>query len=175
MISFTMNQDKALQTLLWILNKKQGIDIYNIMKIVFAADCYHLTKYGRPVYGDKYMAMKDGTVPSFMYDLVRLKSNMPFFHCSKNGLQANSVPNMNFFSESDIEALEYGLKEYGDLKFGEIRDKNHQHRAWKKHENELKKNFGPKAIPIDYEDMIDDPEVIKDLIELGSMTESMVL
>lgn len=172
-ISFTMNQDKALQTLLWILNQKPGIDVYNIMKVVFAADCFHLNAYGRPVYGDKYTAMKDGTVPSFMYDLTKLKSNVPFFHCTKNGLQANSTPNMNYFSESDIEALEFGMNEYADLSFGEVRDKNHRHKAWRNHEDELKQ--GAKSVEIDYKEMIDNQEVIDDLEELGSLTESMVL
>lgn len=172
-ISFTMNQDKALQTLLWILNQKPGINVYNIMKVVFAADCFHLNEYGRPIYGDTYKAMKDGTVPSFMYDLTKLQHNVPFFHCSKNGLQANSVPNMSYFSESDLEALEYGLKEYADLSFGAVREKNHQHRAWKNHEAEL--NAGRKAVDIDYKEMIDNPEVLADLNELGHLTESMVL
>lgn len=170
MIKFVVNQDKALNVLLWILNKKPNIDVYNINKVIFAADCYHLNTYGRPVYGDKYIAMKFGTVPSFMYDLTKITEKMPFYYSSAHGLSTHCEPNMDMLSESDIEALEYGLKEYGDLSFGEVNEKNHKHRAWKNHEEELKDK---KSVDIDFSEMIDNKEVLEDLNNLGDMTENM--
>lgn len=173
MIKFTLNSKKALQCLLWVLKKKPGIDKYNIMKVMFEADRYHLNKYGRPIYGEKYVAMKHGTVPSFMKDLLNIDQNMPFYKCSLNGYKANSVPDYDVFSESDIEALEHGFEEYGNLSFYAVEKKNHEHRAWKDHEHEFKTN-ACKRIDIDYAKIIDNPEVLKDLEELGSLTENMV-
>ena len=38
---------------------------------MFLAEKYHLVRYGRPITGDRYDAMKDGPVPSFTYDLFK--------------------------------------------------------------------------------------------------------
>lgn len=172
MIKFTVNSEKALQVLLWILNKKPRINKYNIMKIVFEADCYSFNHNGRPIYGDKYVAMDYGTVPSTMKNIIEIKSNVPFMEVEKNSFIANAKPDMDIFSESDIEALEHGMKEYADLSFDEVKDKNHQHRAWKNRIEDLKHT---KSSPIPYEDMIDNQDVLEDLLELGSLTENMVL
>ncbi len=170
-ITFTLDANKAMQTLLWILNKKPDIDVYNINKVMFAADCYSLNTYGRPVYGEKYVAMKLGTVPSFMYDLTKMKSNVPYHYSSAHGLTANATPDTDLFSQSDIESLEYGLQEYGDLNFTSVKNKNHLHNAWKKYEKGLEQK---RKIDIPYEDMITNKEVLEDLTELGSLTENMV-
>ena len=172
MFHFTLNQTKAMQTLLWMLNRKQGMNVYNIMKVMFTADCYHLTRYGRPIYGEVYEAWKFGPVPQFMYNLTKIMQNVPYHRCSENCLEANSAPDMRVFSETDIEALEYGMTEFADLPFEAVKDKSHQHRAWKKHEAEIQ--AGVKNITVDYADMIDDQDVLDDLNEFGSLTENMV-
>jgi uncharacterized phage-associated protein len=173
-IKFNTNYTKALQVLLWILNRHPGVDKYKIMKIVTAAEMYHLNTYGRPVYGDSYEAWDHGTVPYYMYGLTSTANNMPFHACSKNGLSPNAVPNMDMFSESDIEALEHGMSEYSKMpSFGSIRDKNHKLDAWKKYEKRIK--AGEKRIQISYEDMITNKEVLADLQELGSLTLNMAL
>jgi uncharacterized phage-associated protein len=166
-IQFSMNENKALQTLLWILNRKPGIDIYNIMKVVFAAECYHLNKYGRPIYGDSYEAWRFGTVPAFMRKLTNITKNVPYFSPdnSKNGLATNAIPNMDEFSQTDLEALEYGMKEYGDLSFDDAIKKNHAVPAWKKYEARVKSK--EQHIPILYEDFITDKEVAAYLQDVG--------
>ena len=113
-----------------------------------------------------------GTVPSFMYDLTKIKKQMPFYHSSKNGLSTYAEPDMDFFSSTDIEALEYGMKEYADLSFEEVKKKNHQHRAWKNHEKELKQG-NCKSVDIDFSEMIDNSDVLADLQDMGSLTECM--
>lgn len=172
MIKFTRNTEKAQQCLIWILNKKPGISKYHIMKIMFAADCYHLDHYGRPIYGEKYVAMRYGTVPSFMKDLLDIKSNMPFMECSPNCYVTNCAVNYDVFSETDLEALEKGVCDYADLSFKEVKDKNHAHQAWKNHEKEL--NDQVKSVPIPYEEMITNQDVLEDLKDLGTLTENMV-
>jgi uncharacterized phage-associated protein len=172
-IKFNMNSDKALQAILWILHRKPGIDLYNIVKVIFSAEYYHLNKYGRPVYGDDYEAWSFGPVPTFAYKLLGMQSNMPFHRCTRNGFMATGYPNLDMFSETDLEALEFGFKEYGNLPFGKARDKSHKNPAWKKHESDV--NAGGKHIAIDYEDMVQNPEVLAELNELGAMTQNMVL
>lgn len=166
---FTIDNNKAMQTIIWILNKKPNISKYNIMKVMFSADCYHLNNYGRLIYGESYLAMNFGTVPSKMKDLLEIKNNVPYFQ-ENNRYKANTTPDLDLFSETDIEALEFGIKEYADLSFDEVLKKNHQHRAWKKYAEKLKK---VKRVQIDYEEMIDNQEVLVYLKELGNLTENI--
>lgn len=170
-IRFTLNSNKAMQTLLWILNKKPNIKIYNINKIMFAADCYSLDHFGRPIYGERYVAMKFGTVPSFMYDLTKLEANVAYYHSEEHKLTANAKPDIELFSASDIEALEYGVSEYAELDFETVKNKNHAHTAWKKCEHELQTR---KRVDIPYEDIISNSEVLEELTEMGNLTESIV-
>jgi len=67
------------------------------------------------------------------------------------------APNMDFLSESDVEALDAGINKYLGLPFGEVRSLNHQEKCWLEAEMNL---------PIDFELMIDNPEVKKMLEDI---------
>jgi hypothetical protein len=74
-ISFNCDLEKTLEVLLWVMNQKaEGVNLYNLIKTIFHADCYHLNQYGRPITGDVYIAMVHGTVPSFIYNLLNQES-----------------------------------------------------------------------------------------------------
>lgn len=150
------------------MNQKEGgVNMYNILKILFYADCYHLNKYMRPVTGDKYIAMPHGTVPELAYGILGrdelLMCNLelevfPFRHLGKHFYAGTREYNSRYLSESDIEALQKGYSEYADLSFGVVKKKNHEHKAYTKAMRE-----GNKYIM--FEDLIYDEEVIEDLRE----------
>ena len=60
---------KALETLVYLANKDQRQ--YWVLKAIYLADKEHLQKYGRQMFGDRYIAMKLGPVPSLAYDIVK--------------------------------------------------------------------------------------------------------
>ena len=168
-IRFETNCDKAVNALLYLLTKYGAMDVYQVMKTFWSAECYHLNKYGRPVYGDEYQAWDHGTVPQFMYHYTKLTKDVPFVR-KENTLYALKQPDLSLFSESDLEALDYGHRQYQGLSFTEIRDKNHAEPAFKK---AVANPNGNQVIP--YEDMIQNPDVRAELLELGDMTLQMVL
>ena len=56
---------KGTQALNYFARKKNGkINKMKAIKLIYLADRYHLRKYGRPVVGDDYWAMKYGPVAS---------------------------------------------------------------------------------------------------------------
>ena len=65
-IQIRVSTVKAVEALVWIIQRGES-NVYNAMKIFFAADKYHLNRYARPVTGDNYVAMQFGTVPSWTY------------------------------------------------------------------------------------------------------------
>lgn len=166
MIRFNINYQKALHSILWIARANDGINIYNLLKVFFSADCYHLNHYGRPVTGDAYIAMEYGLVPSVVYNIIKgdeitlnfLGINEVPFNIKNHILKPkdNVQINEGLLSESDMEALHYGLEEYGKLDFHRVKEKNHTHKAW------LNTNINSQ---VDYELMIENQEVIEDLKE----------
>ena len=130
-IHFNLNPQKAVESLLWIIQRGEG-NVYNIMKILFAADKYHLNKHARPVTGDKYVAMPFGTVPIWIYEATKLTG--PGIGFTRRGntlaLESGRVFNRDKFSISDLEALEHGFAEYSGMSFDAVKQKNHDEPAW---------------------------------------------
>jgi uncharacterized phage-associated protein len=159
-INFKMNTQKAVECVLWFI-QRGGTDcynMYNIWKMLYAAEKYHLNKYGRPITGDNYYAMKHGTVPSKLYDIAKDSLHgIGFCKREDNYLIAERDPEDGYFADSDMEALEYGYNEYSGLAFAEVEAKNHEELAWKKN---YKQN-GSTLIP--FEDIIEQDWVLEDL------------
>ena len=61
-----------------------------------------------------------------------------------------------------MEALEHGFNEYASLGFNEVRDRNHEERAWIRARNREPFSDAPDIL---FEDMIDDPVIVDDLLE----------
>ncbi|MDR1827958.1 MAG: SocA family protein [Methylobacteriaceae bacterium] len=154
-IRFTMNRQKATEAVLWIIQRGEP-NPYNILKILFSAEKYHLNHYGRPITGDRYIAMEHGTVPSAIYDDIKNGRNPDYF---KEGelLKATRAPSTDYFSDTDMEALEFGFSEYAGKPFDDVKNRNHLEPAWiKAFENNP--NSG-----IAFEDMIEEDWLRRDL------------
>ena len=131
---FNFDEEKALEVLLYIASKND--DLYAILKILYDADKLHLSKYGRFINGDCYVAMKNGPVPSQTYDIIKLVRGDGIISYDKlNPKEAFSVkndsvylkrkPEMDLISESNLECLNAVIKEYEGLTFPEIWNKHH--------------------------------------------------
>ena len=144
MVNFRFDERKALAAILYIsgkliernqVSKEAKPDMHRISKILYFADRKHLVRYGRPILGDHFVAMKDGPVPSKTYDLMKaIKGESPF--CNAENFKASfevkgfmvhpkQAADMDEFSESDIECINESLQENQDLTFGQLRDKSH--------------------------------------------------
>jgi uncharacterized phage-associated protein len=144
MLNFRFDERKALAAILYIsgklierhqVSKETKPDMHRISKILYFADRKHLARYGRPILGDHFVAMKDGPVPSKTYDLMKaIKGESPF--CNAENFKASfevkgfmvhpkQAADMDEFSESDIECINESLQENQDLTFGQLRDKSH--------------------------------------------------
>ncbi|WP_409530306.1 Panacea domain-containing protein [Shinella sp.] len=44
---------------------------FHALKTLYYADRAHLQRYGRPITGDRYIAMENGPVPSYAYNAVK--------------------------------------------------------------------------------------------------------
>jgi uncharacterized phage-associated protein len=155
-IRFNMNKQRAIEAVLWIIQNGES-DMHKIWKMLYSAEKYHLNEYGCPITGDQYAAMKYGVVPVRLYDETGTDACAAFFFRQGNSLIANRKPNMDYLSQSHIEALTRGFDEYFGLDFNAVTVKNHEDPAWAKNHVCGKRNLIP------YEDIIEEDWLKGDL------------
>jgi len=165
MITFKFNKQKSIEAVLYLISKsgRNSYDLYKIVKMIFEADKYHLNRYMRPVTGDHFVSMKNGIVPSKIYDLCKNEDpKAPFFKKSPRLVRANRLADGDYLSDSDKEALDWAFEQLDPLTFGQICEKNHaENPAWGRNYIE----DSSKRIPFDQ--LIDDPELIKELKDIS--------
>lgn len=166
---------KSTQALNYLARKKDGkINKLKAVKIIYFADKYHLRKYGRPVIGDTYWAMKYGPVGSNILNTanlndsrlekVCLKYAQEFLAHPKGDLKAETIiskkeVNLGVFSQTDIEALETAFKEFGDKDQFELAEISHEYPEWARHKKKIEN--GKKSVPMDYSDFFLNPRSAK--------------
>lgn len=165
-IKFQVNIKKALEAILYIASVCPDVGFHTICKIFFYADIYHINKYGRPVFGDEYRALQYGPVPQTTYDILKedpllmeaLDEEHPFVVIKKGSkptVKPRRKAQLEYFSKSDIEALDYAIENFSSLSFRELTDVSHEHPAWK--------NANFNGAVMKYEDFISDEN--KSLLE----------
>lgn len=138
------DKHKLTEIVLYILNKTKGLDYYHVFKIIYFANMAHLAKYGFPMVSDEFCALKDGPVPSILYNCIKNDT-----YCDKelqsilddsvqNGtddayymLEAKRKANEDYFSKADIEVLDESISENASLSYGDLRAKSHGE-EWKR-------------------------------------------
>lgn len=142
-IRFKFDPSKAIQAIHFLAVNNPGITQYYVGKVLFFADREHLLDWGRPISGDRYVAMNHGPVPSFTYDLLKAGSGEPDdltdelcerVAIAAEGNKLHVFPKkgdgFDLLSETDREYLLSSLKTYGTMSFGRLRDLSHEDAAY---------------------------------------------
>lgn len=161
----TFDHNKAIQAINYLVRKSPNMisDKIKVMKLIWAADKYHLLKYGRPVItGEKYYAMRFGPVPSGVNDLLGGKCESQNFVGveSKHVIKSFKKVDMDEFSDTDIEALDFALSHFGTYDTFTVAEVSHGYPEWKAHENAI--NRGTKRKLIDYLDFFEESHLKND-------------
>lgn len=150
-IRFRFDPEKLVQALAFFSQRGvRDLGKMKAAKLLFHADKYHLLKYGRPVIGDQYACMEYGPVPStslnVMNDVIAQDSHFPpvvkdlfdeyivvekRFFSRYHVFRAKKAADLDVFSDSDIEALEYAQQTYGSKSAWQLSEESHQEPAWK--------------------------------------------
>jgi uncharacterized phage-associated protein len=139
-------------------------------KLLFLTDKLHLVRYGRPTTGDSYSAMEHGPIPSRTLSLLdeiegtpaspeAIDLSMVFVLDRKfkyPRLRAVQRPDLTALSESDVEALNQIIRQFGSRSFKELRSITHETPAYEKAWS-LRRN-DKKANPMSFEDFFEEDE-----------------
>lgn len=144
-----------------------------IIKLVWAADRYHIRKYARSVSEDRYVAMKNGPVGSMTKDVAEFSDNeyskveptdfdyigsyIRFEKTNENGV-LSSINDVDYdeLSETDKEALDFAWENFGKYDWRTLVEITHKYPEWKKHQAALES--GAKSEDINLIDFFDNIE-----------------
>lgn len=175
-IRFQVNWEKALEALVWLSETRPGITFYYVAKVFFYADKMHLQKYGRPVLGDRYVAMEHGPVPSMVYNILKKEdfldpdildaaaSSINISHDTHPAVHNKREPALDYFSETDLQCLEEAVKKYADMPISQLRRLTHQERAYVEAQLNGEMDY---SLMID-EDVPDRDELIEEIQETAA-------
>lgn len=136
------NKETALEAVLYIAqNLGERKDMHKIFKTLYFADSDHLSRYGRSITGDNYIAMSYGPVPSKIDDIFKAVRGDSFFSdcagslktyfhfVNKFVIEPNKKADMDYLSETDVECLNRAILKCKDKTFNELVDMSHD-MAW---------------------------------------------
>ena len=155
-----------------------GIPKLKLVKLVWAADRYHLRKYSRLVTEDDYFAMKNGPVASCVKDVVEFSTNefsnleendllyIKQYIKNENGVVSSvSLPDEDYLSETDVEALDFALNTFGKMSEHDLIELTHKYPEWALQSGDLEPPIGNgflKSKDIIESDFYKNPDVIND-------------
>jgi len=139
--------EKVANTIKFFISKDvKHLGKTKLMKLLFFADKEHLSRYGIPIFYDKYFKLPHGPVPSLTlniidslnevenYDLMEY-SNILKEHISikevhrngfiLNGFEAKKPFDSEVFSKSELEVLELIAIKYKDITANKISELSH--------------------------------------------------
>lgn len=130
---------------LYVINMCKAIDYFHLFKIIYFADREHYAVYGRRIIKDTFCALKNGPVPSNLYNAVKEVIGMehigtsPLCTISKAIeaadpdynyiISAKELPDMEQLSKSDVAMLDKSISENLGLPFSTLSEKSHD-TAW---------------------------------------------
>lgn len=127
-IEFVFDNQKTIEVILYIANRRPDPTIRDIVKLIYLADKTSLENYGRFVTGDRYVAMRQGPVPSNTYDLLKEGRGTDAFGFSieyEYHLKPWRDADKDEFSESDIVCLEQTMQAFGHFPSWKLMQETH--------------------------------------------------
>jgi len=171
-----VDYEKITQLLNFFIKKNSNSRIQKLkaIKLIWAADRYHIRKYGRLVSNDEYCALKYGPVASLAKDVADL--DLDYIDSSyvdyinkyltrddeRLVLFSHRDVEEDNFSKSDKEALEFAWKNFGSLNGFALAEISHDFPEWLRFKDELESKEIRKA-NIVVEDFFENPKELTTL------------
>lgn len=152
------NYEKITQSLNFFIRKNSNSRINKLkaIKLLWAADRYHMRKYGRMVSLDRYCAMQFGPVGSAAEDIADLDDfylgsdiidlARQYIGVDQKNHTITSHKEVDFgdFSKTDLEALEFAWQVFGSFDGFTIAKISHDYPEWAKFKGEIEAGLSKK-------------------------------
>lgn len=159
---------KTTQVLRYLLSFDDNgkMNRLKLIKLLWAADRYHIRHYGRLILDDEYVAMRFGPVASLALDVAQVDSNGEsaldhddvefvgyYLSADKRNTTATAAKSKtNFLSETDKEALAWAWQTFGGMDAFDIaKNVSHNYPEWARFEEFFIFGRGRQRInPLDF-------------------------
>lgn len=121
------NERKSIELVKILANNKH---YYRIFPLIYLMDMKHLCRWGRPIIGDKYIAMENNPVPVNTYNMVFLPRRCDEFIIRTKKIVALTPINYRVFSITDLMVIEDLIKETKSFSVEQLQKKTRD-KAWK--------------------------------------------
>lgn len=155
---FQFEQDKAIQTMAYIVKRLGAVQKVKLMKLIYLADKTHFLRVGHPITGDRPCAMPHGPVPSATLDL--LNGNWPepdlamqTLHLTDNTVMLRHDPGTGALSPEELATLDEILAVHGDTHHWTLVDATHDLPEYKE-ARENAATRGKRSVYITYESIL---------------------
>lgn len=134
--------DRTLELILYVAKNSKQKTVYWVLKSIYYADRFHTLRYGRRLHDDEYIAMEDGPVGSYAYDLFK---NVKFGERRRSvrgyeiaqgqfSVEGDMISPMRdhdeaAFSASELECLNEAIALTNQMSFKQLADYSHD-AAW---------------------------------------------
>jgi uncharacterized phage-associated protein len=152
---FRFDLTKTLQAAAVLLRQERTrtMSCLRLLKLLYIADRESIQHTGRPITGDRVLAMKNGPVLTSVYDLIRgqhLRAPHWAHHIDTEGYLAvlRCDPGVGDLSRGEIARLEEVARRYGDWDDWRLVELTHQLPEW------LQNEPGASAKPISHKDIV---------------------
>lgn len=153
------------------LDDNHRMNKLKLVKLVWAADRYHLRKYGRTVTDTEYFALPHGPVSSLTLDVIDndevalysedisfIAEHITPWENDKNEIVLYNGTDDDCLSETDKEALRFAWETFGDKDPFELADNiTHQYPEWSKFHEHFDLNNERSRKQIDLNDFFENP------------------
>lgn len=165
MLDVSFPYEKVIQALNYLVRKeKNEINKMKLIKLIYFADRYHLRKYGELLTQDKYFGMKLGPIPSITKDVLSfndfLDENILNYaeefieQKGKYDIISKKEVDKDYLSETEVEALEFAYKIFGDKDQYKLSEITHDYPEWINIKDKLDNS---KRVEIDIKNFVNDP------------------
>lgn len=153
-LRYTFDVEKFPHALAYLLHRVGPSTRLRIAKLLYLADRMHLVLHGRPILGDRYVALSSGPAPSMAIDILedlgvmsmaevrdlqvptdftqKLAKLVSVDATSQNPMyRATGTPDVQRLSDTDRSVLDEIHTRFGSWTVGALIDFTHKQSAWK--------------------------------------------
>lgn len=158
-----------IDALCYALTKLHKIDKIHLVKIMYLADKYHIMNYGRTISRDDFFALQNGPAGSYTMDVLEFDSYVlgEYMEHAKDLIETSGeleykpsdkclIDDFGMISESDIEALDFAIENFGNMDKWDVVNYTHKLEEWKQFEH-LFRNKKTKRESIKITDLLLSP------------------
>jgi uncharacterized phage-associated protein len=162
-----MYRRKQIESIIYVANRAKNPTVLKVFNLLYLADLEHLSRYGRFITDDRYVAMENGPVPAKMYDLTKESGAadsiegfvVPPKPSGERGREivTQRDADLDEFSQSDLQCLDEIIANYGTYSISDLVHRCHD-AAWNKTTGDgamFADQSSSKSKPIDLADIVD--------------------